>query len=206
MGHFSFNCPHCGRPILDEHSTWKGLNEWMSTAVVLMAQGSRVVGEYDGYGHVGGLDYEKPSSHTQHSGADEADLIPEPGVALDQAAWDKALEDRAQILWRAEVRKAMEMLDDEECSQESLKNPYLRRFSFYYSDGNYPAWYKEEWKKPAGWQWYDSHQGWGGYEGPTSGVEETEEAAKAQCQRRWDEWLASEELAKMRADWESLEA
>ena len=55
MGHFSYICKHCDRPILDRQSTWRGLNEWMATTVVLMEGGSRVIeiGPSLAYGAVG---------------------------------------------------------------------------------------------------------------------------------------------------------
>mgnify|MGYP001256675179 CR=1 FL=1 len=52
MGFFSYNCKECNHSILSRHSTNEGINEWMSHVVVLGSDGSRIDGEYDGYGRV----------------------------------------------------------------------------------------------------------------------------------------------------------
>jgi hypothetical protein len=54
MGFFSWNCKECDHSVLSEHSTDPEINAWMKDAVVLGPGGDRVLGEYDGYGNVGG--------------------------------------------------------------------------------------------------------------------------------------------------------
>ena len=53
MGFFSYNCLECGHPLLSSGATDQGINEWMTDCVVLTYCGSRILGEYDGYGCVG---------------------------------------------------------------------------------------------------------------------------------------------------------
>lgn len=54
MGFSSHDCKHCGHPMLSTHSCDLGINEWMKEVVVLTANGSRLIGEHDGYSGVGG--------------------------------------------------------------------------------------------------------------------------------------------------------
>jgi len=56
MGFFSWNCKECDHSVLSVHSTDPEINAWMKDAVVLGPGGDRVLGEYDGYGNVGGQD------------------------------------------------------------------------------------------------------------------------------------------------------
>lgn len=58
MGFFSYECKECGHSILSSYSTDREINDWMKDAVVLSSNGSRVIGEYDGYGNVDGMDSE----------------------------------------------------------------------------------------------------------------------------------------------------
>ena len=48
MGCFSWDCRGCTHSVRDG-----GVADWMAKAVVLDAEGSRIVGEYNGYGSVG---------------------------------------------------------------------------------------------------------------------------------------------------------
>jgi len=75
MGFFSYICKECGHSILSPYSVDPEINAWMKDAVVLSPCGSRVIGEYDGYGRVGG-GYEDDHSYD--------------GVWLHQACWEKA--------------------------------------------------------------------------------------------------------------------
>lgn len=52
MGFFSYKCKECSHPMLSYGAVSKGINEWMNEAVALTSEGSRRVGEYDGYGRV----------------------------------------------------------------------------------------------------------------------------------------------------------
>lgn len=56
MGFFSYDCKHCGHPMLSEYATDPGINEWMSKAVVIQGEDplDHFSGTYDGYGRLGG--------------------------------------------------------------------------------------------------------------------------------------------------------
>ena len=54
MGFFSWDCKGCGHSIRHRGACRKESN-WLSQAVVLTEDGSRVIGEYSGYGEVGGF-------------------------------------------------------------------------------------------------------------------------------------------------------
>lgn len=58
MGFFSWDCPCCQNSVRAPCAT-NTTSEWMSEAVAVLDNGSRLVGEYDGYGCVGNgeLDY-----------------------------------------------------------------------------------------------------------------------------------------------------
>lgn len=77
MGFFSFDCKECGHPMLCNYSSDEEINGWMKEAVVLEPNGSRLIGEYDGYGRVGG------SSYADGDIGDDA-------VWLHQACWEVA--------------------------------------------------------------------------------------------------------------------
>jgi len=89
MGMFSWDCVACGFSIRDCGVCSEG--NWMGKAVVLTPGGSRVIGEYDGYGRVAGMElgdqiddfamyhkacweladkpeFEKPSRHARDQG------------------------------------------------------------------------------------------------------------------------------------------
>jgi hypothetical protein len=51
MGFFSVNCLACGHSLRSAHTHGRG--HWTNYAVVFTQHGSRVIGEYDGYGRVG---------------------------------------------------------------------------------------------------------------------------------------------------------
>lgn len=53
MGFFSWDCEVCGHPMLCDGAATEG-NDWMTDVVVMEKNGSRLMGEYDGYGRVGG--------------------------------------------------------------------------------------------------------------------------------------------------------
>jgi len=57
MGFFSWNCKGCGRSIRNRHAN-AGLDSWMSKAVFLLKNGTRVLGEYDGYGRLDQLEFD----------------------------------------------------------------------------------------------------------------------------------------------------
>jgi len=51
MGFFSWDCKVCGHPLLCQDAT-EDKNEWMTQGVALIADGSILKGEYDGYGRL----------------------------------------------------------------------------------------------------------------------------------------------------------
>jgi hypothetical protein len=53
MGFFSWNCAHCGHPLLPPMVT-NEINRWMNSCVAIMCDNSRIAGSYDGYGRIGG--------------------------------------------------------------------------------------------------------------------------------------------------------
>jgi len=61
MGFFSWDCESCGHPMLSPSAT-EDKNGWMSNCVALGENGSVLVGKYDGYGRLDGMeiDYIKP--------------------------------------------------------------------------------------------------------------------------------------------------
>ena len=56
MCFFSWNCQSCNHPMLSPHATNK-VNDWMTQVVVQFEDGTRMIGEYDGYGRVNGVSF-----------------------------------------------------------------------------------------------------------------------------------------------------
>ena len=77
MGFFSYECKKCDHSILSSYSSDPEINGWMKDAVVLSPNGSRVIGEYGGYGDIGGM-----SAGEGHISGD--------AVWLHQACWEQA--------------------------------------------------------------------------------------------------------------------
>jgi hypothetical protein len=57
MGLFSQDCIACGHPMLWKHQATTAVNEWMGDVVAISRDGEVHMGEYDGYGRVGGADH-----------------------------------------------------------------------------------------------------------------------------------------------------
>jgi hypothetical protein len=55
MGFFSSNCEGCGHPLLSSHAT-NDINSWMEQVVAIKSNGSLIMGDYDGYGSIGGVE------------------------------------------------------------------------------------------------------------------------------------------------------
>ena len=55
MGFFSWDCKACNHPALSSMAV-DTINAWMNKVVVLHSNGSRLIGEYDGYGRVDGAE------------------------------------------------------------------------------------------------------------------------------------------------------
>ena len=53
MGLFSWDCKHCGHPLIMPCNA-ESENRWMSQAVALLPNGAVLMGDYDGYGRVAG--------------------------------------------------------------------------------------------------------------------------------------------------------
>jgi len=49
MGYSSYDCKHCNHPVLCAQAADEGINDWMTQAVVLGANGTRALFEFDGY-------------------------------------------------------------------------------------------------------------------------------------------------------------
>ncbi len=53
MGFFSWDCKSCGHPMICPNAVNEdGINKWMTKVVVMASNGSRLIGNYDGYGRV----------------------------------------------------------------------------------------------------------------------------------------------------------
>ena len=55
MGFFSWNCRGCGHPLLSAYVTTP-INKWMLEGVAVTAKGNLIIGGYDGYGRLDGLE------------------------------------------------------------------------------------------------------------------------------------------------------
>jgi hypothetical protein len=53
MGFFSYNCGVCSKPVLNMFAAGRAW-AWTNEVAVLLAGGSRIVGNYDGYGGIDG--------------------------------------------------------------------------------------------------------------------------------------------------------
>lgn len=69
MGFSSYDCKHCGHAILSGYSTDPEINEWMKDAVVMTSNGTRLIGEHDGYSGVSGA------------------CVADGGIPMDGAVW-----------------------------------------------------------------------------------------------------------------------
>jgi len=56
MGVFSWDCNHCGHPLIDPCIA-EDKNRWMGRGVVLLKNGDMFKGEYDGYGRINDADF-----------------------------------------------------------------------------------------------------------------------------------------------------
>lgn len=77
MGFFSWDCERCGHPMLCDSAATEG-NDWMTDVVVMQKNGSRLMGEYDGYGRVDGVEIDWSDGEPQcyHRDCWEADGRP----------------------------------------------------------------------------------------------------------------------------------
>ena len=55
MGFFSFLCKGCDESIKSPYGLRKSM-AWQNNAVAMLQYGSRIIGAYDGYGRVNGID------------------------------------------------------------------------------------------------------------------------------------------------------
>ena len=65
MGFFSWNCKGCGESIKAPYGIPKSI-AYQNECVVLEPNGTTVVGSYDGYGRVGGWEYEDGEPEMWH--------------------------------------------------------------------------------------------------------------------------------------------
>ncbi len=161
MGFFSFLCKECGHPLLCAQAADKGINDWMTQAVVLTPRGSRLIGEYDGYGSVGGCD-DLDNAACLHKACWElagkpewsyydsvSEYAPDQGFFFDDGAHDmidprikygredllrKGIEARTQARFDARARDVSEWINEHEYDD---KEPWENRFSYgrCYKDG-----------------------------------------------------------------------
>lgn len=147
MGYASYDCAHCGHPILDPGWTTRFVNDWMSKGVILLEDGSRIIGTMDDEAHtLGRFDwgdlygepmvfahfacwreagkpeydgYAKPSEHSDQANlSHEGHDIPEPGSLVDRRLWDAAIRLRRERARRETVRKVAEFLNPPEYKEE----------------------------------------------------------------------------------------
>jgi hypothetical protein len=84
MGLFSWNCKGCGQSI---KSPFEPKPAWHNDAVVILAGGTMLIGSYDGYGRIDGMEFKdddpcmwhqrcwenagKPTDHNPSDGAED---------------------------------------------------------------------------------------------------------------------------------------
>ena len=80
MSYETYDCAHCGHPLLDPGWTTRYVNRWMSKGVLMLADGTRVLGTVDDEQRkIGRFSYEHLGSSKEAGGEDV--------VAAHQACW-----------------------------------------------------------------------------------------------------------------------
>ena len=159
MGFFSYLCKECNHPLLCPQATSEGINDWMSDAVALSNRGGRAIGEYDGYGRVGGQDeldhqaclhvacwekagkpdfdhYGEPSAHAQDQGwfFDDADhdMIDPRITEGREELLAKGVEARTKARYDQRAREVNEWVNGnrEDIGTEYYRAPWQHRFSY----------------------------------------------------------------------------
>lgn len=159
MGFFSYLCKECNHPLLCPQATSEGINDWMSDAVALSNRGGRAIGEYDGYGRVGGQDeldhqaclhvacwekagkpdfdhYGEPSAHAQDQGwfFDDADhdMIDPRITEGREELLAKGVEARTKARYDQRAREVYEWTHEnpENLGSEYYRAPWQHRFSY----------------------------------------------------------------------------
>lgn len=210
MGFFSYNCKECGHPLLSPGATDKGINDWMSQAVVLTDGGSRIIGEYDGYGRVGGYDggldgevclhvacWEKagkPEVSRYDSGSDSAE---DQGFFFDDGAHDlidpRITEGREELLKKGQEARTQRRFDHKaqevarwikEGPIDEKDPPWTQRFSVSH---------KFHGRAAVRGQWIMSDRDHEFFQDDeTRTFHGTEEEAHALCAKLWGEFVASD--------------
>lgn len=86
MGFFSKDCEGCGHPLLSKYATNR-VNKWMEQAVAILPDNEIVVGEYDGYGRIDGIDHLIFGAMVYHEACwREADC---PKTFVDESCWSE---------------------------------------------------------------------------------------------------------------------
>ena len=216
-----YQCKHCKRPVHDY--TTEGINEWMKEAVVMMEDGTRLVGGFDSeHGHKVGDRESEPGGMWLHkvcweaAGRPEFDAYENPSVRKDELAYgDEELwivspeitdeAERERVLAEGIAGHKQRMFDEKS-----------RRVDDWVEQD--PEWQSEQqrerpWEqrfqvytRPKGdtaVQIYDALDDTGALYEDFDG---TEEEATAECKRRWAEWLLSDEFKALRARRKELEA
>jgi hypothetical protein len=160
MGFFSYLCKECSHPLLSRPATSPGINDWMAQAVVLTNRGGRIIGEYDGYGRVGGNEeaseygaclheacWEKAGKPDFDHYGSPSKNAPDQGWFFDDADHDmldpRILEDREELLAKGVEARNKARYDQrarevygwvhenrEDIGSEYYRAPWQRRFSY----------------------------------------------------------------------------
>jgi len=210
-----YQCKHCSRPVHDY--TTEGINEWMSSAVVLLSDETRLVGELDteqAHG-VGGSKVEAEDAKWLHkvcwedAARPEYDAYEGPSKRLDQddfierkSLWVITPEvddpaERAQLLADGEVAYEARLFDRMATELDNLieTNPE------YMSDEEREFPYRQLFRVSA----------WSGNVGITDRLRNdydefkgTKEEAEVECKRLYDEFMVSDKYAALVARREEL--
>lgn len=222
MGFFSYDCKECGHPLLCRQATDAGINDWMSDAVALGPDGSRILGEYDGYGRIGDTDslhwaaclhracwelagkpewdrYGSPSAQSADQGwffDDGAHDLVDPRMSEGRdEILRKGVEDRVRRRFDARATEVYEAVHGEPLDEED--RPWRRRFHYG------PA--REAGKRIPG-RWYRSDAWRVLFEGDNGLFDGTESGVVASLQAAWDEFVAGDECRALLARAEEIRA
>ena len=82
MGVFSYLCAGCLHPLLPDHQLH--INRWMNEAVAVLEDGKLRLGNYDGYGRIGGVDLPK---YIEYNAARRAVTYEQAFTVWHRACW-----------------------------------------------------------------------------------------------------------------------
>lgn len=227
MGYASYDCKHCDHPVLNPGWTSAGINTWMSKGVLLLPNGTRIIGTMDDDSHRLGEfqwgelygepivfahyacwkqdgkpeyeEYDGPSKHSDQGNLSKVGHeMAEPGKEIDQKLWDAAIRLRDERLRRSRVLKGVQdFLEPPEYRSEDPRSRYEVSHVEPFEGEGKDFWPN----RVVGWSVADNFYA-EGYEndGNTYGIE-TEEEANAlaeKLEREWQEGEGAEMLAEFR--------